>query len=98
TPGGESELLEARLPRLAEGLLVSAGASANLVVVRTPPGGAQYVASAPDRSVMTDVIGTMEGEDTVLMVVRHPDQRQRLAARLLEIADGRRDPVTGSPT
>jgi len=98
TPGGESELLEARLPRLAEGLLVSAEASANLVVVRTPPGGAQYLASALDRSVMPDVIGTIAGDDTVLLVARDPDGGQRLAARLLEIADGRRDPVTSSPT
>src|SRR5699024_1637992 len=92
------ELLEARLPRLAEGLLVSAEASANLVVVRTPPGGAQYLASALDRSVMPDVIGTIAGDDTVLLVARDPDGGERLAARLLEIADGRRDPVTGSPT
>src|SRR5699024_633950 len=51
-PSAENELLEARLPRLAEGLLVSAEASGNLVVVRTPPGAAQYLASALDRSVM----------------------------------------------
>src|SRR5699024_3717860 len=60
----ENGLLEARLPRLAEGLLVSAEASGNLVVVRTPPGGAQYLASALDRSVMPDVLGTIAGDDT----------------------------------
>src|SRR5699024_7109150 len=96
-PGSESELLEARLPRLAEGLLVSAEASANLVVVRTPPGGAQYLASALDRSVMPDVIGTIAGDDTVLLVARDPDGGERLAARLLEIADGRREAAATSP-
>src|SRR5699024_1066727 len=97
-PGSESELLEARLPRLAEGLLVSAEASANLVVVRTPPGGAQYLASALDRSVMPDVIGTIAGDDTVLLVARDPDGGERRAARLLEIADGRREAEATSPT
>lgn len=90
-PPAENELLEARLPRLAEGLLVSAEASGNLVVVRTPPGGAQYLASAMDRSVMPDVLGTIAGDDTVLLVARDPSGGDRLAARLLDLADGRRD-------
>ena len=97
----ENELLEARLPRLAEGLLVSAEASGNLVVVRTPPGGAQYLASALDRSVMPDVLGTIAGDDTVLLVSRDPAGGDRLAARLLDLADGRRhpaDPVASPPS
>ncbi|MFC7457165.1 arginine repressor [Brachybacterium sp. GCM10030267] len=95
----ENELLEARLPRLAEGLLVSAEASGNLVVVRTPPGGAQYLASAMDRSVMPDVLGTIAGDDTVLLVARDPAGGDRLAARLLDLADGRRESAdpAGSP-
>ncbi|MGP9539923.1 arginine repressor [Brachybacterium sp. AOP43-C2-M15] len=87
----ENELLEARLPRLAEGLLVSAEASGNLVVVRTPPGGAQYLASAMDRSVMPDVLGTIAGDDTVLLVSRDPAGGDRLAERLLDLAEGRRE-------
>ena len=90
-PSAENELLEARLPRLAEGLLVSAEASGNLVVVRTPPGGAQYLASAMDRSVMPDVLGTIAGDDTVLLVARDPAGGDRLAERLLDLAEGRRD-------
>ncbi|MDN5820584.1 MAG: arginine repressor [Brachybacterium sp.] len=89
-PTPENELLEARLPRLAEGLLVSAEASGNLVVVRTPPGGAQYLASALDRSVMPDVLGTIAGDDTVLLVSQDPAGGDRLAERLLDLADGRR--------
>ena len=89
--GAEGELLEARLPRLAEGLLVSAEASGNLVVVRTPPGGAQYLASAMDRSVMPDVLGTIAGDDTVLLVSRDPAGGDRLAERLLDLAEGRRE-------
>lgn len=91
--GGDllGEVLEARLPRLAEGLLVSAEASANLVVVRTPPGAAQYLASAMDRSILPDVLGTIAGDDTVLLIARDPDGGERLAARLLDLAEGRRD-------
>ncbi|MGY5766394.1 arginine repressor [Brachybacterium sp. DNPG3] len=86
----EAEVLEARLPRLAEGLLVSAVASGNLVVVRTPPGAAPYLASAIDRSVLPDVIGTIAGDDTVLLVARDADGGDALAARLLDLADGPR--------
>lgn len=96
---GDSELLQARLPRLAEGLIVSAEASANLVVVRTPPGAAQYLASALDRSVLPDMIGTVAGDDTVLVVARDPSGGDRLAARLLDLADGRPAPAGGdNPT
>lgn len=91
SPFPEDELLSARLPRLAEGLLVSAEASANLVVVRTPPGAAQYLASAMDRSVMPDVLGTIAGDDTVLLVARDPAGGDRLAARLLDLAERRRE-------
>ena len=71
------------------GLIVSAEASANLVVVRTHPGAAQYLASALDRSVLPDMIGTVAGDDTVLVVARDPSGGDRLAARLLDLADGR---------
>ena len=99
-PRGEGleELLEARLPRLAEGLLVSAEASANIVVVRTPPGAAQYLASAMDRSVLPDVLGTIAGDDTVLLVCREADGGAPLAERLLALAEGRRTPSAPSPS
>ncbi len=99
-PGAQEEILEARLPRLAEGLIVSAEASANLVVVRTPPGAAQYLASALDRSVLPDVLGTVAGDDTVLLVSREADGGDRLAARLLALADGRgaREPSAPLPS
>ena len=58
----------ARLSRLAAELLVSADASANLVVLRTPPGAAQFLASAVDRAALPEVIGTIAGDDTVLVI------------------------------
>lgn len=76
----------ARLSRLAAELLVSADASANLVVLRTPPGAAQFLASAVDRAALPDVIGTIAGDDTVLMIARDPDGGADLAERMLGLA------------
>ena len=91
TPRGgvEQELLDARLARLCEELLVTAEASANLVVLRTPPGAAQFLASALDHSVMPSVLGTIAGDDTVLVVTRDPDGGAAAAARFLALAAGR---------
>lgn len=84
----------ARLQRLAEELLVSAEPSGNLVVVRTPPGAAQYLASALDHSVIPSILGTIAGDDTILVITRDTASGPRLAARLLEMADGRRSDIT----
>lgn len=43
--------------------------SGNLVVIKTPPGAAQVVAGAIDRSAIAGVLGTVAGDDTVLVVV-----------------------------
>ncbi|MGP8065807.1 MAG: arginine repressor [Acidimicrobiales bacterium] len=48
--------------------VVEISSSANLVVVRTPPGSAHVVASALDRSRLDGVVGTVAGDDTVLVV------------------------------
>ncbi|MGZ4596660.1 MAG: arginine repressor [Actinomycetes bacterium] len=77
----------ARLGRLAAELLVSAESSANLAVLRTPPGAAQFLASAIDRSAASDVLGTIAGDDTVLLISREPDGGAALAARLLRLAE-----------
>jgi transcriptional regulator of arginine metabolism len=42
--------------------------SGNLVVVRTPPGSAHVVASALDRAGIADIVGTVAGDDTLLVV------------------------------
>lgn len=86
-----------RLSRLASELLVSAEASANLVVLRTPPGAAQFLASALDRSGFPEVIGTIAGDDTVLVVARDPDGGPALAERMLDLAPRAR-PSHGTAT
>jgi transcriptional regulator of arginine metabolism len=66
--------------------LVEAGHSANLAVLRTPPGSAHVVASALDRANLPDVLGTVAGDDTVLVVCPPPEGGQRMSARLARLA------------
>jgi transcriptional regulator of arginine metabolism len=77
-----------RLGRLLEDLLVAAEGSANLAVLRTPPGGAHLLASALDRAGLPDVLGTVAGDDTVLVISRDPAGGADLADRLRRTADG----------
>ncbi|GEL19839.1 arginine repressor [Pseudonocardia asaccharolytica] len=72
----------ARLSRLLGELLVSADASGNLAVLRTPPGAAHYLASALDRAALHDVVGTIAGDDTIFVVAREPLDGAALAERL----------------
>ena len=72
TAPGETAAAVGRLARLCGELLVSADASANLVVLRTPPGAAQFLASAFDKAEFPDVLGTIAGDDTVLVIGREP--------------------------
>ena len=58
---GEQAVIDARLVRVCEEILVSARASANLVVLRTPPGAAQYLASAIDHAARSEILGTIAG-------------------------------------
>jgi len=74
-----------RLARLLGELLVSADASGNLAVLRTPPGGAHYLASALDRAALHDVVGTIAGDDTLVVVAREPVTGAQLVARLREL-------------
>ncbi len=74
---------EARLAQVCAELLTSAEASANLVVVKTPPGAAQYLASAIDKVGLPEVLGTIAGDDTILLVARDPAGGQALADHLL---------------
>ncbi|MER6226241.1 arginine repressor [Streptomyces sp900105755] len=84
-PLGESAK-EERMRRLSQELLISAEASANLVVLRTPPGAAQFLASSIDQAELHDILGTIAGDDTVLLISREPTGGQALADHLLRLA------------
>ena len=60
--------------------------SGNLVVVRTPPGCAHVVASALDRSSMAGLLGTVAGDDTLLIVAEEAVGGAEMASRLRDLA------------
>lgn len=74
----------------AEGTLAQAVADylrqheavAQMVVLKTDTGQAQPLAVALDRAQLTDVVGTIAGDDTILVVCRTPDAARVLAQRL----------------
>ncbi|GMA39994.1 hypothetical protein [Mobilicoccus caccae] len=87
-------LADSRLRRLCEELLVSATSSGNLAVLRTPPGAANYLASAIDKTEVqrrAGIIGTVAGDDTVLVIAADLDGGQTVADRLLALAAGDHD-------
>ncbi len=61
--------------------------SDNLVVLRTPPGSAHVVASAIDRSDLDGVIGTIAGDDTLLIVADPQTGGAAVAGSCRELAD-----------
>ncbi len=85
-PAQDPHEAAARLARLCEELLVSARAVGNQVVLRTPPGAAHYLASAIDRSDSPDVLGTIAGDDTILVITADPEGGPLTATRLLTLA------------
>lgn len=85
----EETVTGARLARIGADLVVSVDHSGNLVVIRTPPGGAQYLASHIDHTVLPGVIGTVAGDDTVLLVTRAVNGGQDVADRLLDLINSR---------
>ena len=60
--------------------------SANIVVVRTPPGSAHMVGSAIDRAGWRDIIGTVAGDDTLLVIAAEHSSGQSVSAELCELA------------
>jgi transcriptional regulator of arginine metabolism len=87
----------ARLARLLEELLVGVEHSANIAVLRTPPGAAQFLASALDQSGLDTVIGTVAGDDTVLLVTRDPEGAAAVSAQLLHLAENRTSSTASAP-
>lgn len=71
-------------------LILSVEASGNLAVVRTPPGGAQYLASTLDNSGIKSIIGTIAGDDTVLVVSKKATGGADLAKELLSYVGKKR--------
>jgi transcriptional regulator of arginine metabolism len=74
------------LRRVMGEFVVDVAWSANLVVLRSPPGSAHVVGSALDRAGLADVVGTVAGDDTVLVVCAEQVGGQKVAGELGDLA------------
>jgi transcriptional regulator of arginine metabolism len=106
-PGGETAYVLPELPshqvapedhlrRVLGEWVVEADHSGNLIVLRTPPGSAHVVGSALDRSGFPGVIGTVAGDDTVLVVASEASGGAAVAERLTAVAGLERNGTTTS--
>ena len=78
-----------RLPRLVREFVLAETAARNLVVLKTPPGGAQPVGLALDQDPPKDVVGTVAGDDTVLVITRSDASARALVRSLRAWRSGR---------
>jgi transcriptional regulator of arginine metabolism len=77
---------EEHLRRVMGDWVVEVTSSANLVVVRTPPGSAHVVASALDRAGLPEILGTVAGDDTIIVIAVEEVGGARLAERLAALS------------
>ena len=78
----------AALPRLATALrefLLDLRPASNLLVLKTPPGGAQPLAAAVDAERFREVAGTIAGDDTVLVITPSRSARNTVQKRMEEL-------------
>jgi transcriptional regulator of arginine metabolism len=89
-PNGNGAVVEDGPPPVAE-MMESFGLRArramNQVVVSTMKGGAQPVAAALDREGWAEVVGTVAGDDTVLVICPDPRQASEVEARLRKMLE-----------
>ncbi|HEX2850561.1 MAG TPA: arginine repressor [Acidimicrobiales bacterium] len=96
-PGGETVYAIPQLPkdhgapeehlrRVLGDWVAEVAQSGNLVIVRTPPGSAHVVASALDRAALPGIIGTVAGDDTILVVASERTGGAKVARRLSQLA------------
>src|SRR6266403_6228199 len=90
TPGGyrpASALPEetAPIPPLARALgefLLDIRPAENLLVLKTPPSGAQPLAAAVDGAKFSEIVGTIAGDDTVLIITPNRKSRESLQKKI----------------
>jgi transcriptional regulator of arginine metabolism len=74
------------IARLLPTLYIASEGTGNLIVVRTLAGGAQAVAEALDWEEWPEVMGTLGGDDSILIVLRDPKHLAPVLARLETLA------------
>ncbi|MDO7786406.1 arginine repressor [Desulforamulus aquiferis] len=77
-----------RLRRLVRLSLSDINSSENLIIIKTPPGEAQGMASAIDHTHWQEIIGTVAGDDTILIVIKPKEATPSVVQRFLDLARG----------
>ena len=77
---------EQQMSRAVSGLITSVATARNLIVVHTPSGAAQYVASVIDKQPVDGVLGTIAGDDTVMVICADDPTATARASWLLTLA------------
>ncbi|NIM49411.1 MAG: arginine repressor [Gemmatimonadales bacterium] len=85
-PPPEASVLQPPLEQLLPTLLISLEGVGNLLVLRTPAGSANAIASAIDRQGWKDVVGTVAGDDTILIIARSERARRGVTTRIRKLA------------
>ena len=75
-----------KLARLATELVLSIQSSGNQMVLRTPPGAAQFFAASLDTARLPGVMGTIAGDDTILVIAVDENRMSKLIAAMSEMA------------
>lgn len=68
---------EERLSRMMRELVVSVAASENMIVLHTYPGNAHTIASLIDGANWPEIIGTLAGDDTILLIIKTVKEQQQ---------------------
>ncbi|MBV9303607.1 MAG: ArgR family transcriptional regulator [Acidobacteriaceae bacterium] len=77
-----------QLVNIASEFLLDMRLAQNLVVLRTSPGNANTLAIALDREGLNQVVGTIAGDDTVLVITPDSETAASFQARMLEMISG----------
>jgi transcriptional regulator of arginine metabolism len=77
---------EDHLRRVFGDWVVDVACSMNLIILRTPPGSAHVVASALDRAGLDEIVGTVAGDDTILVVCNERFEGRAVADQLRSLA------------
>ena len=76
---------EERMKRIFQDSVTHLDFSENLIVIRTLPGTASAVASTIDNSQWEEIIGTVAGDDTILIIVKPKEQVDAILERFREL-------------
>ncbi len=87
SPTYQMEASLARLTRWCQDLLVGGDIAQNLLILRTPVGAANLLGSAIDSARLTGVIGTIAGDDTLLLICEDSQGAQETYEKLLQLAE-----------